>query len=50
MLPHWIPSKQDWINVGLVGNSFAPNTVCLPIGRPDSNNNVFSLGLVRQST
>ena len=50
MLLHWIPSKQDWINVGLVGNSFAPNTVCLPIGRPDSNNNVFSLGLVRQST
>ena len=25
MLLHWIPSKQYWIDVGLVGNSFAPN-------------------------
>ena len=30
MLLHWIPSKQDWINVGLVGNSFAPNWLDLP--------------------
>ena len=27
MLLHWIPSKQDWIDVGLVGNSFAPNWI-----------------------
>ena len=30
MLLHWIPSKQGWINVGLVGNSFAPNWLDLP--------------------
>ena len=30
MLQLWIPSKQDWINVGLVGNSFAPNSIDLP--------------------
>ena len=30
MLQHWTPSKQDWINVGLVGNSFAPNWIDLP--------------------
>ena len=27
MLLHWIPSKQDWINVGLLGNLFVPNWV-----------------------
>ena len=30
MLLHWIPSKQDWINVGLAGNSFAPIRLDLP--------------------
>ena len=24
MLLHWIPSKQDWINFGLLGNLFVP--------------------------
>ena len=27
MLLHWIPSEQDRINAGLVGNSFALNWI-----------------------
>ena len=30
MLLHWIPSKQDWINVGLIGNSFEINWIDQP--------------------
>ena len=30
MFPQWVPSKQDRVNVGLVGNSFALNWIDQP--------------------
>ena len=47
MLLHWIPSKQDRINVGLVRNSFALNWIDQPktkqgLGYLEGNENTRS--------